>query len=113
CMNTGAGKNMNWFWKNWFFDNGAPDLAISNVKKKRNKYEVTVTSKGSKAVPVDLQITLDDNTVIKEHQTVSAWEKGDTATTVSFKTSKEVTKIVLGSTYVVDTNKTDNTWNAK
>ncbi len=113
CMNTGAGKNMNWFWKNWFFDNGAPDLAISNVKKKRNKYEVTVTSKGSKAVPVDLQITLDDNTVIKEHQTVSAWEKGDTTTTVSFKTSKQVTEIVLGSTYVVDTNKTDNTWNAK
>lgn len=113
CMNTGAGKNMNWFWKNWFFDNGAPDLAITNVKKKRNKYEVTITSKGSKVVPVDLQITLDDNTVIKQHQTISAWEKGNTTATVSFKTDKEVTKIVLGSTYAVDINKTDNTWNAK
>jgi len=113
CMNTGAGKNMNWFWKNWFFDSGAPDLAITNVKKKRNKYEVTITSKGSKMVPVDLQIMLDDNTVRKEHRTISVWEKGNTTTTVPFKADKEVVKIVLGSTYAVDVNKADNTWNAR
>jgi hypothetical protein len=113
CMNTGSGKNMNWFWKNWFFDSGAPDLAIADVKKKGHKYEVTITSKGSKAVPIDLQITLNNSTIIKEHKSIAAWEKGNTTTTVSFKTDKEVTKIVLGSPYSVDINKADNTWNTK
>lgn len=112
-MNTGSGKNMNWFWKRWFFDSGAPDLAITNVKKKGKKYEVTVTSKGHKPVPVDLQINLDDNTIIKEHRSIGVWENGNTTTTVSFKSDKDVRKIVLGSTYAVDINKADNTWNAK
>ncbi len=31
-MNAGSGKNLNWFWKRWFYDNGYPDLAISHVK---------------------------------------------------------------------------------
>jgi hypothetical protein len=24
CINTGAGMNLNWFWKSWFFDTGMP-----------------------------------------------------------------------------------------
>ncbi|MCW3109875.1 MAG: peptidase [Segetibacter sp.] len=113
CMNTGSGKNLNWFWKRWFFDNGVPDLAIDNVKKKGNKYEVTIASKGNKPVPVDLQITLDDNSVIKEHKSIGAWENGNTITTITFRTDKDVTKIILGSTYAIDINKSDNTWTAK
>lgn len=110
CMNTGSGKNLNWFWKRWFFEDGAPDLAISNVKKKGNKYEVTVTAKGSKPVPIDLQVTLDDNTVLKQHKSIEAWQDGKTTTTISFKTDRDVLKIFLGSTYAVDINKADNTW---
>jgi hypothetical protein len=110
CMNTGSGKNLNWFFKRWFFDNGAPDLAITNVKKKGNKYDVTIASKGSKPVPVDLQMTLEDNTVIKQHRTIGVWQDGNTTTTVSFKTGSDVIKIELGSTYSVDINKADNTW---
>ena len=113
CMNTGSGKNLNWFWKRWFFDSGAPDVAITAVKKKGNKYEVTVSSKGNKPVPVDLQMTLNDNTIVKQHKSIGVWENGGTTTTISFTTSKVVTKIVLGSTYEVDINKADNTWNAK
>ncbi|MCW3079548.1 M1 family metallopeptidase [Segetibacter sp.] len=113
CMNTGSGKNLNWFWKRWFFDNGVPDQAISNVKKKGNKYEVTITLKGTKPVPVDLQVTLEDNTVIKQHKSIEVWQDGNTTTKVSFKTAKGVTKIVLGSTYAVDIHKADNTWTAK
>jgi hypothetical protein len=110
CMNTGSGKNMNWFWKSWFFDNGAPDLAIEKVKNKGLKYEVTIVSKGTKPVPVDLLITLDDNTMLKEHKTIAAWENGQMRTTITFKATAEVSKIVLGSTYTVDINKADNTW---
>ncbi|MCW3114091.1 MAG: family metallopeptidase, partial [Segetibacter sp.] len=113
CMNTGSGKNLNWFWKSWFFDDGTPDMAITNVKKKGKKYEVTITSKGGKPVPVDLQITLSDNTLMKEHKTIGVWEKGNLSTVVSFKTDHEVTNIILGSTYAVDSNKSDNIWISK
>jgi hypothetical protein len=112
CMNVGSGKNLNWFWKSWFFDRGVPDLAIEKVKKRGKKYEVTIKSKGNKPVPADLSITLDDNTVIKQHADIGVWEKGNTSATMSFRTDKDVLRIILGSTYTVDLNKEDNRWEA-
>ncbi len=113
CMNTGSGKNLNWFWKRWFFDSGVPDLAIDKVKKRGKKYEVTILSKGTKPVPVDLLVTLDDNTVEKLYKSIGVWQKGNTSTTVSFSTDKNVLRITLGSTYMPDVNKQDNRWEAK
>ncbi|HEX8357805.1 MAG TPA: M1 family metallopeptidase, partial [Segetibacter sp.] len=112
CMNTGSGKNLNWFWKRWFFDNGVPDLAISKVVKTGKKYAVTIQAKGSKPVPVDLNIFLDNNTTITQHRSIEVWEKGS-ATTITFNSDHDVLKITLGSTYSADVNKDDNIWQRK
>jgi hypothetical protein len=113
CMNAGSGKDLNWFWKRWFFDNGVPDLAITDVHKKGKKLEVTITSKGDKPVPVDLQVTFDDGTSAIEHRSIGVWETGNKSTTISFKSEKPVSAILLGSTYAVDINKADNSWKAR
>lgn len=113
CMNVGSGKNLNWFWKSWFFDNGVPDLAINKVKRRGKKYEVTVQLKGTKPVPVDLIITLEDNSEIKQHADIGVWENGNTEAKVSFRTDKNVARITLGTLYDVDVNKADNRWDAK
>jgi hypothetical protein len=110
CMNTGSGKNLNWFWKRWFFDHGEPDLAITDVKRKGNRYTVTIQLKGTKPVPVDLSIAFVDNSTAKEHKSIAAWENGSTTTTITFNSDKEVQKITLGSTWVPDVNKEDNSW---
>jgi hypothetical protein len=34
-MNTASGVNLNWFWENWFFEKGVPDLAIAKVTRHR------------------------------------------------------------------------------
>lgn len=113
CMNVGSGKNLNWFWERWFFRGGIPDLAIEKVKKRGKKYEVTIGSKGTKPVPVDLSITLDDSSVITKHANVGVWEKGNRSTAISFRTDKDVLRIILGSTYNADVNREDNTWESK
>ncbi|MDP4261985.1 MAG: M1 family metallopeptidase [Bacteroidota bacterium] len=109
-MNQGAGKDLNWFWKKWFFDNGIPDLAISSVKKKGNKLVVIITAKGSKPVPVDLTIYYNDGTREKMHQSIAAWEKGNSSTTITVKAAKQVNKLVLGDPHTPDSNPKDNVY---
>src|SRR5699024_10353343 len=41
-INEGSGKNLNWFWKSWFFDYGYPDLAIQAVTPKEKGYTVKI-----------------------------------------------------------------------
>lgn len=113
CMNAGSGKNLNWFWKSWFFEKGVANLAIEKVKKRGKKHKVTIVSKGNKPVPVDLSITLEDNSIIKRHESIRVWEKGNTSTTISFRTHKKVLGITLGSLYYVDVDKKDNIWKTK
>lgn len=113
CMNTGSGKNLNWFWKRWFFDGGFADLAISSVAKKGNVFNVTVTSKGTKPVPVDLTVTYADNSQSKVHRTIAVWEKGATSVVIPVPANKAILKIELGSTWVPDADKKDNVYLAK
>lgn len=110
CMNAGAGINMNWFWKNWFFDNGIPDLAISKVTHVTKNYTATITSVGNKAVPVHLTIYYADGSTQTAGKSIACWAKGNKTTTVSFAAKGIIKQIVLGTTYDVDSNKSNNTW---
>ena len=107
-MNNGSGKNLDWFWKRWFYDDGYPDLAIGPVKKTGTEYEVEIESLGTKPVPVDLTIFFEDHSTQLIHRDISCWEKGNRQIKVSFSTGKKVVRMKLGSLYVPDVNKKNN-----
>ena len=108
CINTASGKNLNWFWKRWFFDNGFPDLAIAKVENKKGNYTILINAIGSKPVPVHLTVYFKDGTQQKIHRSIQVWENNNTNLTLTFKTGKPVQKIMLGSPLVPDVNKADN-----
>lgn len=111
CINTGSGINLNWFWQRWFFDDGYPDLAISKLTHTATNYEVTITLKGTKPVPVYLNIVFADNTTQTIHKSIAFWAQGNDAITISFASLKKIKQLTLGSTYIPDVNKTDNIYN--
>ena len=112
-MNEGSGKNLNWFWQKWFFDNGIPDLSITSVKKKGNRLTILVTNKGGKPVPIDLIAYFKDNSIEKIHRSIAVWEKGNSNTAINFSASKPVTKLVLTHPHTPDSNLKDNVYEMK
>jgi hypothetical protein len=113
CMNAGSGQNLNWFWKSWFFDRGAPDLAISKVTLQRSTYTVVITNIGGKPIPINLTIYYNDGTIQLVHESISAWKAGNKTFTVNHQSHKRIEKMVLGTTYDPDINKENNVWEAK
>lgn len=113
CINAGSGQNLNWFWKSWFFDRGAPDLAISKVTLQRSTYTVVITNVGGKPIPVNLMIYYKDGTTQLVHESLNAWRAGNKTFTVNHLSHKRIKKMVLGTTYDPDINKEDNVWEAK
>jgi len=108
-MNEGSGKNLNWFWKRWFFEGGIPDLAIAKVSGR----QITIQSKGTKPLPVDITITYADNSTEKIHRSIAVWEKGNTSVQLTASSTKKIKQVKLGSTYTPDSNKKDNVWEVK
>lgn len=112
-MNEGAGKNMNWFWKSWFFGEGEIDLGLISAEKTTDGYVVNVENKSGKPLPVDLTLTYDDGTKELIHHSIGIWENGDHVVTVSVKTKKKMKRVVLGSSHVPDKNDFNNFINVK
>jgi aminopeptidase N len=109
-MNTGSGKNLNWFWKRWFIDGGVPDLSLK--VKKQAGYKLTIDCKGNKPVPVDVTLTYEDGSTEKIHRSIAVWEKSSSIS-FSIPEKKALKAVLLGSTYVPDVNRKDNIWNNK
>ena len=107
-MNNGSGVNLNWFWKRWFYDNGAPDLAIGKFTNGKKKKSVVVEMNGEKPVPIDLTVMFSDGSEQKFHRSVGVWEQGNKTTEIKFISDKTVKEIDLGSIYTPDINKKDN-----
>jgi aminopeptidase N len=108
CINVGSGRNLNWFWRRWFFENGVPDLAISRISHRGSRYDITITSKGSKPVPIYLTVYFEDGTTQKIHRTIEVWEKANSTATVSFEAKMKVQKLTLGDPHVPDIDQSDN-----
>ena len=109
-MNRGSGRNLDWFWKRWFYDEGYPDLAIKDVQHKGKAAFVVVANIGGKPVPVDLTIEFGDGSKRKIHRSVGIWEKGNTEAIIPAGSEKPIKKITLKGTYTSDTHPADNTW---
>lgn len=112
CMNTGSGKNLNWFWKKWFYEDGYADLTIAKVKNVSSAKQIVIQNKGSKPIPVDVTVIFSDGSTQKFHRSILVWEKSD-KTTISFSSSKAIVKVVLGSLYTPDSVKENNIWEKK
>ncbi len=110
CMNTGTGKNLNWFWQSWFMNDGYPDLALESVKQRGNKYTVTIASKGSKPVPVHVTFYFKDGSTERYHQNISCWQNGNKTCTFQVTFAKELRKVVLGDLHDADIDASNNVY---
>ncbi|MCB9315490.1 MAG: M1 family metallopeptidase [Lewinellaceae bacterium] len=110
CMNAGAGQNLNWFWKAWFFDNGVPDLAIQMVQPTGRKKRISVALKGSKPLPIDLTVTYADGSTEKIHRSIGVWENGAQVADIPVSSKNDIVKVELSDPHVPDVDRSDNVW---
>jgi hypothetical protein len=109
CVNAGSGRNLDWFWKRWFYDGGYPDLGIKGYAHHGAEVSVVVVNNGGKPIPVDLTVEYADGTTNKIHRSVGVWERGNKEVSIPIL-SKKVKQIRLGSTYTPDSVPADNVW---
>jgi len=112
-MNSGAGKNLNWFFNNWFFTNGYIDLDLQNVTKAKVGYDLSIKNIGGFAVPFDVNVTYSDGTTDSFHQTPIVWENNQKQIKVNIKTNKTIKSVVLDGGVFMDADESNNKWIAR
>lgn len=112
-MNEGAGRNMNWFWVKWFYENGVPDLAVKSVKQKGKNISITINRVGSKPVPVHITLYFEDGSIVKLNKDISCWENDNSSIILLYSSTKKISKVILGDVHDADIDKENNEWVGK
>lgn len=112
-MSSGSGRNLNWFFNNWFFTNDYIDLAIESVKKVAGGYDLSIKNIGGFAVPFDVYITDAAGKTESFHQTPIVWERNQKHMVVHIKTNKSVKMFKIDGGVFMDADERDNVWPRK
>jgi len=122
-LEDGAGENLAWFWRGWFYTTHVNDQAISNVwsqsadtlqgsaARGSKYYRVQVDNIGKLVMPIQMEVTYTDGSVDRFDIPVEAWRHNERTFIKGFFTSKEVARVVLDPDEVLaDVNTENNTW---
>jgi hypothetical protein len=114
-FNSVSGKDLNWFWKPWFFEIGDPDLAIQSVQKDETDphFNVIIERKGSFPVPIFLMVEYSDGYKERFHQTAEVWKNGEKTFSIPCGRGKVIKSAILGDNKTPDSNKKDNVFPLK
>ncbi len=110
-FNTATGKNLNWFFNNWFFTNNYLDIAVKGLSA--DKKTITVENIGGFAIPFDVIITYADKSTVTLHQTPAIWEKNQKTAKILLKSTKRIEKIELNGGIFMDATPENNILHVK
>jgi hypothetical protein len=103
-----SGKNLDWFWKAWFFDNSYIDLALKSAVKTGNGYTVTMNNPGGMPAPVDLLVTYTDGSTETFHETPAVWEKDIRTAVFTIPAKKAIRSIKTSGGIFMDADEKNN-----
>ncbi len=110
-VNKVSGKNLNWFWKAWFFERGSPDLSIVSVQENNGKTEISIGMVGNLPTPVCLNVTLSNGGQKDLYYPVGSWGQGKRE--LSVQVDGLVENVILGNDLIPDINKANNIYRNK
>jgi hypothetical protein len=116
-MDNGAGEDLSWFWKGWFYNNYKLDLALTDVRYVNNDpkkgIQVTVVNKEQMAMPFTVEVVFKNGGKQRMYLPVEAWLQ-NRSITFTIPTTTEAEFITVDPDAALpDMNRKNNTLKVK
>ena len=115
-MNDAAGDDLNWFWKQWFYENWMLDQGVKSVKfindDPENGAVITITNNEHMAMPVPLKIVETNGNIINMQLPVEVWHRGNNWSFKVMTTSLIDSVIIDPGNLLPDINPQNNIWSS-
>ncbi|MEO8568301.1 MAG: M1 family metallopeptidase [Ginsengibacter sp.] len=115
-MNDAGGEDLNWFWKEWFFETWNLDQSVKNIKyikeNPKNGALITIENLGQMALPVIAKITESNGQSHELNLPVEIWQRSG-EWTFAYNSTSPVTSIIIDPhIQLPDIDRANNTWQA-
>lgn len=106
-----SGRDLDWFWRTWWFETWTLDQAIGEVRVVGDRMEVEVLDRGLAPMPVRLAVTRADGRTERIEVPVEVWLAGARRHTVPVAGASTVVRLEIDPENVfADIDRTNQTW---
>jgi hypothetical protein len=114
AMNSAAGDDLNWFWKEWFFTTWKLDQALTDVKyvdgDPSKGVLITIENKNKMILPVILKIVQSNGDSSTIQLPVEIWQRGG-VWTFKFDSKNKIDRVILDPEATLpDIDRKNNEW---
>jgi hypothetical protein len=108
-----SGRDLDWFWRGWFFTTAALDQSVESVTQSSGGVaKIVIRNLGQQVMPVELQVTVADGTSKLLQLPVEIWYAGDKYV-VEFPTDQTITAATVNPDgQFPDINPANDGWKA-
>lgn len=107
-FNEVTGKDLNWFWKPWFFEFGYPDLAIEKVEIGETTAKISIRKNGTIPTPINLKLIYLNETEDEYYYSSDVWKDGDDIFIAEVDLTGILNEVQLGSLTIPDSDRENN-----
>ncbi|MBI3081553.1 MAG: M1 family peptidase, partial [Gemmatimonadetes bacterium] len=113
-FNQVTGRNLDWFWRSWYYETWTLDQAVASVTPGNDGTRIVVEDRGWVPMPVRLTMTLANGEVVRQEVPVDQWLKGARTAEVRVPRGHAVTRVEIDAEGAFpDVNRDNNVWTAR
>ncbi len=106
-----SGRNLDWFWRSWYYTTWVLDQAVGNVDQLVSGAQIVIQDKGNIPMPATVKIWLSNGQTVTRHIDVETWLRGAVQTTIHLDTEADVKKVVIDPEHKFpDADRSNNFW---
>lgn len=109
-MESEAGEDLSYFWRQWFVNNWLFDVAIGKIEAKDNVTTVSLLNKEKSAYPLKVEVTFQNGEKENFVIPVEVWYRGDTYSFRLYNKSTLESVIIDPQNLLPDSDRKNNTW---
>jgi len=110
-FNDVGGRNLDWFWRTWFYETWPLDQAIASVTPRGRDLAVVIEDRGLASLPVRLAITRRDGAVERFEVPVDVWLAGSRRHVVRIRGGASVLRVEIDpESAFPDVDRTNQWW---
>lgn len=104
-----AGRDLDWFWRSWYFETWTLDQAVQSVTSDSAGTRIVIEDRGRVPMPVRLAITHANGEIERRELPVDVWLEGETTASVSVPGA--VTRVEIDpESFFPDIDRENNVW---
>jgi hypothetical protein len=112
-FNAVSGRDLDWFWRTWYYETWMLDQAVARVTPGPTGTTIVIEDRGLAPMPVRLTITRADGTVESREIPVETWLAGATRAELVVEGPSPVVAVEIdASGRFPDADRTNNRWEA-